>query len=36
MAMMITAIKPIAFQRYWPVTVPAAILIARIGDALGL
>ncbi len=32
----ITAIKPIAFQRYWPVTVPAAILIARIGDALGL
>lgn len=32
----ITAIRPIAFQRYWPVTVPAAILIARLGDALGL
>jgi len=34
--MPITAIKPIAFQRYWPITVPAAILLARISDALGL
>ncbi len=32
----ITAIKPIAFQRYWPITVPAAILLARLADALGL
>lgn len=34
--MPITAIKPIPFQRYWPMTVPAAILAARIADSLGL
>ncbi|MGA2777555.1 MAG: FAD-binding oxidoreductase [Steroidobacteraceae bacterium] len=34
--MPITAIKPIALQRCWPITVPAAILLARIKDAFGL
>jgi len=32
----ITAIKPIPFHGYWPISVPAAILVGRMADALGL
>jgi glycine/D-amino acid oxidase-like deaminating enzyme len=32
----ITAIKPIPFHGYWPISVPAAILVGRVADALGL
>jgi hypothetical protein len=31
----ITAIKPIPFHAYWPISVPAAILVGRMADALG-
>jgi glycine/D-amino acid oxidase-like deaminating enzyme len=33
--MPITALKPIPFHGYWPISVPAAILIGRVADALG-
>jgi len=32
----ITPIKPIPFHGYWPISVPAAILVGRLADALGL
>ena len=34
--MPITALKTIPFHGYWPISVPAAILLARIADRLGL
>jgi hypothetical protein len=34
--MPITALKPIPFHGYWPISVPAAILLARLADRLGL
>jgi glycine/D-amino acid oxidase-like deaminating enzyme len=32
----ITRLKPIPFHGYWPISVPAAILLARLADRLGL
>jgi glycine/D-amino acid oxidase-like deaminating enzyme len=32
----ITALKPIPLHGYWPISVPAAILLARLADRLGL
>jgi len=34
--MPITALKTIPFHGYWPISVPAAILVGRVADALGL
>lgn len=34
--MPITPLKPIPFHGYWPISVPAAILVGRIADRLGL
>jgi glycine/D-amino acid oxidase-like deaminating enzyme len=34
--MPITGLKAIPFHGYWPISVPAAILVGRMADALGL
>jgi glycine/D-amino acid oxidase-like deaminating enzyme len=34
--MPVTALKTIPFHGYWPISVPAAILVGRVADALGL
>jgi glycine/D-amino acid oxidase-like deaminating enzyme len=32
----VTPMKPIPFHGYWPISVPAAILVGRVADSLGL